>query len=270
MRWLIGFLGMLSAFGVSFLQQPRACAAAESTARGVSATAYGGAGRIIEPNNESTSDEYANRRFGVGALGTLRFGSVQAPRGAERGLFLTFGATFELEATRRTVCGVHCPYWNQPGSTPDASTYLDKQFGARLGVGYSWPLFEFRVGGLTAQPSRNLSYSEPLWFPDVVARVGKRSVGWFELGLGAYDASTSLRPGLYAGGALGSPRNVRVSGHFGLHLPSGHCCATLTRVGFRGELGAERALSDSVTLGVSAALLAGLVGEGSLQLSFAL
>jgi hypothetical protein len=264
---------MLRSFGVIlgllvvFLQQPADCWAAETTERGVSATVYGGAGKLREPNNESFEDAYRVRRFGAGALGVWRF-DHRRPTHDPRRFFVVAGATFELEHSHRTQCGYSCPYGDNPSraQTDELATH----FAARLGAGYSLPLFEFRAGVLTAQPDRDITYADPLWTPDVMVRFGRRSIGWFELGLGAYDASTALRPGAYLGGALGSPAQLRLSGHVGLHVPNGLCCSTVTHLGFRGELSAEHAFSESITVGAGAALVGELVAEGSAHVRFLL
>jgi hypothetical protein len=259
--------GITLALAVVFLQQPQRCLAAETTERGVSATVYGGAGKLHEPNNESFEDAYRVKRFGVGALGVWRFGD-RRPTDDPRRFFVVAGATFELEASHRTLCGYNCPYRGEP--TSEQADELASHFAVRLGAGYTLPVFEFRAGVLTAQPDRDVTYAEPLWMPDVMVRFGRRRVGWFELGLGAYDASTALRPGAYVGGALGSPAQLRVSGHFGLHVPNGLCCSTVSHVGFRGELSAEHAFSDSFTVGAGAALVGELVAEGSAHVRFLL
>lgn len=257
------------ALTVAALPPPRECRAAETTERGVAASVYGGAGKLREPNNESTENAYRVRRFGAGALGVWRFGRGRSTSDP-RQFFLALGGTFELESSHRTECGYGCPYYGDTSPSRDRTDERATHFGLRLGGGYTLSLFEFRAGVLTAQPDRDVSYAEPLWMPDVMVRFGRRRIGWFELGLGAYDASTVLRPGAYLGGALGSPAALRVSGHLGLHVPNGLCCSTVTHFGFRGELSAEHAFSDSVAAGVGAALLGELVAEGSAHVRFAM
>ena len=250
--------GLLKAFevfalaGVTTLLQPRVGWAAETTVRGVSAGVYAGAGGLVEPDNESGTGQYDVKRLGVGALGVWR---VDRPRLREReqqsGFFAALGATFELEDSRRTGCGAFDCFLQ----TQTNERYLAKHVATRLGAGYSWPIFEFRVGALAALPDANVSYAEPLLLPDVMLRIGPRSIGWFELGLGAYDASTNLRPGLYLGGAVGSEQQLRVTAHFGLHFVNGLCCSTVVSAGYRGEVAASRALSDSVSLGLGIAFM---------------
>jgi len=265
LRLFVSFI----ALAVVFLQRSPDCRAAETTERGVSATVYGGAGKLREPNNESFENAYRVRRFGAGVLGVWRFGNEQPARDPRK-FFVALGATFELEGSRRTLCGYGCPYYGNPSPSRAQTDELAEHFAARLGAGYTLSLLEFRVGVLTAQPDRSITYAEPLWMPDVMVRFGRRSVGWFELGIGAYDAATALRPGAYLGGALGAPATLRVSGHFGLHLPNGLCCSTVPHFGFRGELSAEHAFSDSVSGGVGAALMGELVAEGSAHVRFAM
>jgi hypothetical protein len=50
LRILLGF----GVAGVSLLQHPRACWATETTQPGVMATAFGGAGEMVDFNDEST------------------------------------------------------------------------------------------------------------------------------------------------------------------------------------------------------------------------
>jgi hypothetical protein len=266
---MLRFFCALAVLGVFFLRRLPACEAAETTERGVSATVYGGAGELREPNNESFENAYRIRRFGAGVLGVWRFANQRATSDP-RELFVALGATFEVEGSHRTLCGYGCPYYGLPSPGPGQSDTTATHFAARLGAGYTFSLFEFRAGVLTAQPDRDITYAEPLWMPDVMVRFGRRRIGWFELGIGAYDASTALRPGAYLGGALGSPAAVRVSGHFGLHMPNGLCCSTVPHFGFRGELSAERAFSDSIAAGVGAAVMGELVAEGSARLIISL
>lgn len=268
MRQWLRLVGSLGLLGVIFLQHEGECRAAETTQRGVSATVYGGAGALHEPNNESDEDTYDVERVGVGARGVWRF-ERDRPEPA-RYFYLAAAGTFELEASHRTQCGYTCPYRYQANPTSAQTDYTAKHFAARLGGGYSLPVFEFRLGLLTAQPDPGVSYAEPVWFPDVMARFGRRSVGWFELGIGAYDASTALRPGAYVGGALGSPREARVSAHLGLHFPNGVCCSTLPLFGLRGAVEVEHAVSDAFSLGFGGAVVGSVVLEGSLLASLSL
>jgi hypothetical protein len=123
-----------------------------------------------------------------------------------------------------------------------------------------------------------VSYAERFAFPDVMARFGRRRIGWFELGLGAYDASTTLRPGLYLGGAWGPKRVVQLSAHLGAHLANGDCCATVLVLGWRGELSLTHEFTSRISAGAGLAVFDvsqssesdARVVEGSARLAFAL
>lgn len=247
---------VLGAAGVILFLQTGAARAEETTARGLSSTVYAGAGRLVEGNNETQPDQYDIKRAGVAVLGVWRSEAPRAgARDEERGFFGLLGAGFELEDSLLHPC---ISYDTPRGCFTDARAgehYLGKFLAARLGGGYSWRWFEFRVGVVGALPDANVSYATPFVLPDVQLRVSKRSVGWFEVGLGAYDASTNLRPGLYFGGAAGSSRVVRVSAHAGIHLVNGLCCGTVNDIGSRYELGVTHAFSDSLSGGAGVAWL---------------
>lgn len=270
---LLKFGGMVVTVGVILLQRASPCWAAETTASGVSGTLYAGGGSLTVPNNEVWPDEYDTTRVGVGVLGIVRPGAHAKGTDVETsGFFTVLGGSFELDSSLHTVCAYECSDPNDMGKR-----HLGKHFAARLGLGYSFPIFEFRVGALVAIPDPHVSYAMPLLIPDVLARIGRRSVGWFELGLGAYSASTNFRPGLYVGGALGSERRVQVSAHVGLHLVNGLCCSTVTMAGYAGELSVAHAFSNSLTGSVGATVFeaessseAHFVVEGSARLAFAL
>jgi hypothetical protein len=267
--------GVLLGAGVLPLLQAKPACAQETTRRGVSSTVYAGAGGLAEPNNEVGPDQYDVKRVGVGALGVWRFASEERePRepGEERGFFAALGAGFELEDS--ILQGCNGSDFSCFGGGAVNQHYLGKHVAARLGVGYSWPIFEFRVGALASLPDAHVRYAQPVALPDVQLRLGNRDVGWFELGLGAYDASTNLRPGVYLGGAVGTERQLRISAHLGIHFVNGLCCSTVVMVGSRYELGASRAVTDSISVGLGVALLSDLsnedshyVGEGSARIA---
>jgi len=272
------FLRILGGAGVILLRQVGPAWAEETTVRGVSTTVYGGGGTLIVPNNETSPDVYDVERVGVAALGVWRSDAPRAEvRNEERGFFGAFGAGFELEGSTLRPCRPNSDACFAGGPAPAGERYLGKHVAGRLGFGYSWRLFEFRLGALAALPDAKVQYAEPVVLPDVLLRAGNRNLAWVELGLGAYDASTNLRPGIFLGGAVGSERVVRVSGHVGVHFVNGLCCSTLTSLGYRYELGAVRALTDALSLGVGAALLSAehsetgsvFVGEGRAHLALA-
>jgi len=273
MLGLLKFIGTFVVLAVILLQRTSPCWAAETTASGVSATLYGGGGSLVVPNNERGPDQFETMRIGVGVLGILRPGSSHAnsTRGETSGFFTVLGGSFELDSSLQTVCAFDC----YPSKDTE-DRYLGKHFAARLGLGYSFPLFEFRVGALVAIPDPHVSYALPMIIPDVMARIGRRNRGWFELGLGAYSASTNFRPGLYIGGALGSERLLQVSAHVGVHLVNGLCCGTVNMGGYAGELSIAHAFSSSLTGNVGVNLFEAkwsseryFVGEGSARLAFA-
>jgi hypothetical protein len=259
--------------GVILLQRPSVCCAAETTASGISTTVYGGAGSLVVPNNEGPPDVYETTRMGVGALGIVRPWAKLANGTRETlGFFALLGGSFELDHSLHTVCGYECSSASDQGES-----YWGKHFAARLGLGYSFPIFEFRVGALAAIPDPHVSYAMPMLIPDVMARIGPRDIGWFEVGLGAYSASTNFRPGVYVGGALGTERLVQVSAHGGVHFVNGLCCGTVTMAGLAGELSVAHAFSKSLSGSIGATVFQAasysddyFVGEGSARLTFAL
>jgi len=260
----------LCAASVSLLQQSGACWAAETTQQGVVASVFAGGGEMSDTNNEGGADEYDVRRFGIGGTGVLRFAGTMPGSQRDLGAFVLAGAAGELEWTRLTQCGVFCR--GRPGGeemvTPGALEQAAK-VGVRAGMGYSFSLVEFRVGVLGVAPSADSVFPEPIWSPDVMLRVGRRSLGWFELGLGAYDASTMLRPGAYLGGGGGRVEELRISGHLGVHLVNGQCCQTLMPFGGIAHLDLERAVSRTLVAGVDVKLeaAASLVLAGGLHLA---
>jgi hypothetical protein len=209
---------------------------------------FRGAARYL-PDGEADDGAATARRDGVSELGG----------------FALLGAGLEVERLRQTACSFGCE-----GQSLVPGFQTERHFAGRVNVGYSFELVELRAGALFALPDPNARLAEPLLIPELGLRLGRRSVGWFELGLGAYDASTNFRPGIYVGGAYGSDEIVRVSAHFGVHLPNGLCCSTVTRLGFRSELGLERALTDQLRVGLGAAAYDADVFEGSARLSFLL
>lgn len=257
-------IGAVAVGAVSLVQHPAACWAADTTGQGVTASVYAGGGHVEEPNNESSPDEFDEYRAGLGAVGIVRFKGARDGV-AELGGFALLAASFELERLRQTACSFGCDrQQSEPGY------HSERHFAGRVNVGYGFRLVELRVGALAALPDSDARLAEPLLMPEVAMRLGRRSVGWFELGLGAYDASTNFRPGVYVGGAYGPDDVVRVSGHFGVHLPNGLCCSTVAFLGFRSELGLERALTDELRVGLGAAAYNADVFEGSARLSFLL
>lgn len=226
---------------------------------------------MLDTNNEGDADAYDVQRVGLGGSGVLRFDRRSEP--APSGAFLLLGAAAELEWTRLTQCGVFCRgrSGGQDVVTPGRLEQASK-VGLRTGVGYSFSLVEFRVGVLGVAPSADSVFPGAIWCPDVMLRLGRRSLGWFELGLGAYDASTVLRPGAYLGGGGGNVEALRLTGHLGVHLVNGQCCGTLMPFGGIAALDVERAVSRSLTAGVDLKLeaAASLVFAGGFHIGLLL
>jgi hypothetical protein len=272
LRILLGFC----VAGVSLLQQSRACWAAETTQPGVMATAFAGAGEMVDANNEGTADAFDVARAGLGVVGVVRLEDREhQPPGVDQhpsGWFALAGVAAELEWTKQTFCGYGCEIGNGIPGAVSRPRELATKLGGRLGVGYSFSLVELRVGGVYVRPSSDSAFPESIWSPDVMIRVGRRALGWFELGLGAYDASTMLRPGAYLGGGGGAVETLRVTGHLGIHVVNGLCCQTLMPFGGIAELDVERAVSPTVIAGVDARVEAKdrLVLGGGLHLAFLL
>jgi hypothetical protein len=266
LRILLGFC----AAGVSLLQQSRACWAAETTQQGVTGSVFAGGGAMVDASNEVGDAAYDVYRVGFGLTGVLRFPrATEAPPSAssrlavpsdmapltsrhDPGAFLIGSVADELEWTRLTECGGFCRETTADGSvapTPGPLKVASK-LGLRVGAGYSFSLLEFRLGVLGVKPSSGSAFPDPIWSPDVMLRVGPRNLGWGELGLGAYDASTTLRPGAYVGAGGGKVELVRATGHLGFHLVNGQCCETTWPFGIIAHLDIERALSRSLIAGV--------------------
>lgn len=253
----------LSLLGVILLRHSSPCWAADTTARSVSATLYAGAGKLEEPNNEGAPAEYDEHREGLGATAHLRLEK------GDLGPFLMLAGTFELESLRQTECGWYCSPEDQ-AKLGSFHTYT--QFAGRAGVGYSFKYVELRGGVLFTHPDADAPLADQLILPEVLVRLGRREVGWFELGLGAYDASTALRPGAFLGGAGTIREGLRLGGHLGMHFPNGYSSSiSVPQYGLRGEASLDWELTPTLVVGGSAALtsdFAGhLVGEGSAKLS---
>ena len=267
---LLALLARISFAGVILLQHPHACWAAETTHPQGNVTLYGGSGTVSIANNETGPDEYDVRRVGAGIYGVLRF-DHELERAArddrDRGFFLAAGLTVESDWIHQTQCFFICPRGVNSGDVPPGGFTRESELGVRLGAGYSFELFEFRVGGLAAVPSTDAAFARPLLVPDVLLRVGSRPSGWFELGLGAYDASTVLRPGVYLGGSLLSPRQVRLTAHVGVHLVYGSWESTVEPFGLMADLTLEHAFAETWLAGVGGKVMSGDLFEGNLHLT---
>jgi hypothetical protein len=124
--------------------------------------------------------------------------------------------------------------------------------GLRLGIGYDFRNFGVR-GGLLYADSPKSRTAEALVVPDVQFRFGPASRGWFELGMGAYDASTMLRPGVYVGGGAVAG-DFTIVARYGWHFATGSSGDSIMPFAGRADLGAMVALLPNLRLGVGTAL----------------
>lgn len=245
----------LLVIAVSVLQHPRRCWAEAATGRGVSGTLYAGVGDAGLSSNEGSKTRYRERHVGAGVLVQLRpwaDSKEQARRPA--GGFVMLGVTGELRALRLVECGYSCPEQAQ-----FAAFEQEQHFGARAGFGYDFALIGLRAGALlSVSPDARLA--ETIVMPDVQLRIGYLEQGWFEAGLGAYDASTTLRPGVYIGGGI-PMQNVMLLGlHLGLHAGNGRFVGEVFDMGLRGDVDLGYQLSDRVRFGAGGGFQTTAVG----------
>jgi hypothetical protein len=263
-RYFSAFLGAC----VSLLQHPGLCRAEEATARGVTGTLYAGVGAAGLSSNEGQPTSYDERHVGAGVLVALRpwaDSKQDAPK--KVGGFVQLSATGELRALRLAECGWYCPDQVRSGRFEQ-----EQHFGARAGVGYDFAMIGLRGGALLSL-SPNARLAETIVMPDVQLRIGRLEQGWFETGLGAYDASTTLRPGVYVGGGIPIREVVLLSLHLGLHAGNGRFVGDVFDMGLRGDVGFGYALGDRVQLGAGGGFQSTAVGtlwEARTQLGFVL
>jgi len=233
--------------GVIGMQHGGVCWAGDNTVVDATGTMYGGAGTAEVGNNEGPPARYNERHFGVGALGILHpwDASGGAP-GEQLGGFVQFGLVGELRAHELVSCGYSCAGDDRPGFISESHG------GVRLGFGYDFRTLGLRGGALfTDSPNARVTRGG-IPIPDVQFRFGPRSHGWFEVGLGAYDASTTFRPGVYIGGAAVVAEHLTLSGHYGWHIgiDEGEAIA----LGGRLSLGLDYAVRPNLRLGAGASL----------------
>jgi len=110
----------------------------------------------------------------------------------------------------------------------------------------------------------NAHLAELMLLPDVALRVGPRSILFLTLGLGAYDAPTSLRPGLYAG--LSVPvKRLTAFIHYGLHFELGCYGLTVLQLDPRLDFSLTYAVSQAVSVGVGVASQSSGDANGTLE-----
>ena len=239
---------MVSAVATFTVLSPhRVCRADDTATRAATATMYGGSGRVEVGNNEASPFRYNQQHVGLGAHAVWRPWS--APEGATegaRGGFLQLGMVGEWRLLQLTSCGHLCSRDTNWDVVPEAHG------GVRLGIGYDFRNFGIR-GGLLYADSPKSRTAETLVMPDVQFRFGSASRGWFELGMGAYDASTMLRPGVYVGGGVVAG-DFTIVARYGWHFAIGSFGHTIIQFGGRADVGAMYALLPNLHLGGGVAL----------------
>lgn len=193
----------------------------------VESTVYGETG--TESFGEGDADQtYRERALGAGLLGSLRlaWGGPPAPSGAV--LFL--GATREASSLKLVRCGEFC----------GTQSIDDAEFAVRAGGGLDFRWVGFRVG--VDRLSSNAFRRDAVLIPDLSLRLGSLNQGYFTVGFGAYDAQTTVRPGLFcgAGGQLAPELSMVV--HVGVHDDQDW-------VAFRGDATLEYQLTRALSLG---------------------
>jgi hypothetical protein len=201
----------------------------------VESTIYGASGDLGVRTNEADSafDEHS---VGFGVLSSFRPSHRRESEDAV-GSVLLLGLTSELRARRTVHCGLSCP----PGEFVNGSA-----LGARAGGGYDFRAFGFRVGVLYSAGSAVLVH--PMLLPDVALRLGPRDIAYLSLGLGAYDAPTSVRPGLYVGLSVVLVPRLTASVHYGAHFELGSFGETVFQADPRLDLTLEYALSPRLSV----------------------
>lgn len=170
------------------------------------------------------------------------------------------GGGGEHRAFTRTACN------NDPcSSTSDVIPPSRLMGGGRANVGYDTDYFGVRLGALAFQRWASNVDSSPTSYviPDVNLRFGRRLGFHGEVGFGAYDVSTILRPGLYIG--LGY-----ASGAWAADLRGGVHETFDDQAGVRVDLSARYAISRVVAPGLGIALSSAeqISPEGRLFLVF--
>jgi hypothetical protein len=159
------------------------------------------------------------------------------------GFSLGGGGGGEYRGFTRTRCH------DQPCSTDDVIPPSRLLPGGRANIGYDTKYFGSRVGALAFQRWATNTDGSPTTnvLPDIHLRFGRRLGFHGELGFGAYDVSTILRPGLYIG--LGY-----ASGAWAADLRAGGHETFDDQAGLRADLSARYAISRVVAPGLGVAV----------------
>lgn len=161
-----------------------------------------------------------------------------------QGFSIGGGGGGEYRAFTRTACS------DQPcSSSADVIPPSRLLVGGRGNIGYDVDYFGARIGALAFQRWANNVDRSPTVdvIPDVNLRFGRRLGIHGELGFGAYDVSTIMRPGLYVG--LGY-----ASGPWAADLRGGGHATFDDQAGVRVDLSARYAITRVVAPGLGIAV----------------
>jgi hypothetical protein len=198
-----------------------------------------------EPNNGGAMQPDSNEEIPQPPPRTREPGREEADLDIEpHGFSLGGGGGGENRAFTRTACNA------QPCSpTQDVIPPTRLLGGGRANIGYDTDYFGARIGALVLQrwasnvdrsPSNNV-------LPDVDLRFGRRLGFHGEVGFGAYDVSTILRPGLFVG--LGY-----ASGPWAADLRGGAHETFDDQAGVRVDFSARYAITRVVAPGLGVAI----------------
>ena len=175
------------------------------------------------------------------------------------GFWLGGGGGGEYRAFTRTACS------DRPCSTNDVIPPSRLLAGGRASFGYDWDYFGMRAGALVFQRWASNVDGSPtsVVLPDASLRFGRRLGFHSEVGFGAYDVATVMRPGLYVG--LGY-----ASGAWAADVRGGVHQTFDDQAGLRLDLSARYAVSRVVApgLGIAVSSAQQISPEGRLFLVF--
>jgi hypothetical protein len=211
----------------------------------VSPSVYGGGGEMRVESDTRPDEVIGELHLGAGSNVVLR--PWQTPENLDLGAFMLFGATGELRLHKPVSCLYLC-------DANDERWHPEAHFGLRLGIGYDFDLVGIR-GGVLYADAVSAWIAEMFVSPDLQLRFGPRKLMWLELGVGAYDVATSLRPGVYAGLSFMPKSRLTVALHYGAHAGTGNLGngERDKQIGGRADVGVMYDLSPRVRLGAGIA-----------------
>jgi hypothetical protein len=178
-------------------------------------------------------DEQVDVRGDSTPEGLRRDGEARA--GETQALSLDRLMLEEVSSLKLVRCGEFCG----PQSIDDA------EFAVRAGGGLDFRWVGFRVG--VDRLSSNAFRRDVVLIPDLSLRLGSVDQGYFTVGFGAYDAQTTVRPGLYCGAGGQLTPDLSMVVHVGVHDDQDW-------VAFRGDATFEFQLTRSLSLGAGVGL----------------